>query len=268
MGIPENSPVCIAPQRSAPTHSCIKGGVAVHVMDVPALLSIYNRITFLVDGDRVRPDLEKQLAGREPNGDSHTEANVHNEPVGSFPQPKFKCRMASIAGRLDLCRVCFVEYDDSETLIVDIVYEYGDSGGTSRLNTVCKKNAIGCTAIETLYRALKEIPIIAQTVLEVYGGIVTMELTYPHMSRGNPNVCSKPRSTIIVPVQAPRINPAASILFTQFVNRNHNITVIGNRFVILGSQFHDGLITYLDDRVFGPAPDDFSLEGQLSDENP
>jgi hypothetical protein len=100
-------------------------------------------------------------------------------------------------------------------------------------------------------------------------GIFTMEPTDPTLSRESNTLCSKPISTINVPIEAPIIDSSAPSRLFRFIRSHHRLRHIGNGFAITGNNFRDQSIRYLESRehrVTGLAPDDFLIEGQLADE--
>ena len=138
-------------------------------MSVPALLSIYNRLTLLTGDDD--PDTE-------PSGKMHLTDLQTKVPRGSLPEPKFKLIMGSAIGPNCNCTFFFVDYTNHKNLELEIVF------GRFRFNTVFDKTHIEKSTIGIIYMALKTMMIKQsiidkQSIVELYRGCVLVDITTP-----------------------------------------------------------------------------------------
>jgi len=218
-------------------------------MYVPALLSIYNRLTSLVD---TAPDLE-------PNGAKHAGDEQLEQPIGSRPEPKFKCTMAAISGRLDFCSAYFVEYDDNDTLIVDIFFDYReDEGGTHSLHTVCDKHSIAKnTEFGKLFESLKHIPS-SQHVIDVEHGWACVKITHSRIQRER--IYYTTNRLVYVPLTPPDIDREAHEHLNRF-EESAPLNRLSDRYEVIAQGIHNGTIRMVEGRIAeGPTADEFQEE--------
>jgi len=180
-------------------------------MTVPALLAIYNRLTLLSDAEN-EPAVE-------PYGDLHITDWETDMPLGPIPEPKFKCLMASIPGRVYDCTIFFIDYTNESNLELEIVLEYNDSSATHRFYTVFDRTRIAGSTIGDIYRALNAMTT-TQKITENGGKSVIVEITHPVIpidGRIFRNIDATKRVYITPPV----IKRSALHDFDSF-NRRHN----------------------------------------------
>jgi hypothetical protein len=106
-----------------------------------SLFRIYRTLD-LIGSENV--DAQNEIYGEESGTEPRYESDCDTweQPVGNFPEPKFKIYMASYGGRLNTCRVRLTDYVDDEQLVLDYFYDYGDSGGMFSNRIVCSKDRI------------------------------------------------------------------------------------------------------------------------------
>jgi hypothetical protein len=198
----------------------IKGPSVGRVMDVPVLLDIYNRLTLMSEAEESSGGVGDGL-DKEPRG-FKDDAEEEEQPIGSFPEPKFKCYMVKFSGRIDSCTMSFIEYDDTPHLIFEFIHDYGDSGGICRCKVVCDKNSVVDSPIGPLYAALKVLTS-EQQVLGVCNGIVQMRIAHIQCSLRNHETFWASNSILSVPLVPPDVQKKA---YRIIANRCNGITRI------------------------------------------
>jgi len=224
-------------------------------MSVPALLSIYNRLTLLA-GDQ-DPD-------KEPNGEMHLADLEAELPLGPLPEPKFKCIMGSAIGLDYFCTFFFVDYESTDNLELEIVLEYDDSGGVHKFYTVFDKSKLAvfeASAIGKIYNALKEMMtkqdiIRKQKIIDIFGRRVVVKLTFPIIHMVDDLIYEHSVSTKTVYPAPETIIETAVSDFDQYNTENHGtFNYIRDRFVVFNVNFENGSCHFNEpDRELHPGP--------------
>jgi hypothetical protein len=197
-------------------------------MSVPALLSIYNRLTLLT-GDE-DPDTE-------PSGKMHLTDLQTVVPRGPIPEPKFKI----IMGSKDSCNCTFffVEYTNHNNLELEIDF------GRFKFNTVFDKTQIEDSTIGKIYMALKKMMINQsiiekQYIVELYRECVFVDITTPVID--DDTWFSQVVRRIRVFLTPNKINESAVSDFDEF-NRAHSgaFNAILTRFLNFNNDYDRGL---------------------------
>jgi hypothetical protein len=213
------------------------------VMNVAALLSIHNRLALLASMEPL---------ANEPRVKDYDEIE---EPRGPYPDPKVRCMKAEYQFPNLKVSVLFVEYLNSNHLLFEISRESSEPEHSHEYSTVINKRNIVNEPIQRLYTAISALNS-TQTLKNVNGGIIEMEIEYQHMRSLTEyfNVIN----TTLVPVKPSNI--IRSPLFPEFIAHDGDAAIFDQQFVLVvcnlfetfAANMRTGLLTYIQLLPMGP----------------
>jgi hypothetical protein len=184
-------------------------------MDVPALLSIYNRLTLMASNvaasnneeyfGGVDGDLERQPPSRE-----HHDSENSKEPRGLLVNPKINCYMASFNTQTQTCKMSFIEYTETNHLVFKIEKHILETGRDTRYEFVCDKHNLA-EFMTSLFTAVRTATIGTEmNEIRRYGDFTMLQMKIYHLIffMGNPTMaCRLTDSMLEVPLRPNGVMP-------------------------------------------------------------
>jgi hypothetical protein len=178
-------------------------------MDVPALLSIYNRLTLMasnVDEERFGGVIHDKDIQKNPEPRNPHNAN-QEEPSGPILTPKVRCHTASFSTQIRACQMSFIDYTETEHLVFKISKRI--HGTVTANEFVCDKRNLP-DFMTSLFTAVKALTI--KMVMEkrsVLVDYIMYEMRIYHLDFSFRDVwrCSKTDSMLQVPLRPNGVMP-------------------------------------------------------------
>lgn len=206
--------------------------------------------------------------GRQPGG-PETDEEDEDQPLGNLPEPKFTCIMAGYGGRINTCTVSFIDYTNTDVLVLNYTYMYGDSGGTHSSAIVCSKRRINEDTESQLFSLWTSLKTINQgrprpIIQERQPTTVLMNVNYLYKDCTRQNSHWYVNTTVTCPISPPSINQNFKELFeTTCVERTRSNITYGRMMQVVS----DGTIRIIESRVLGPEPVQEPPESRVDDGN-
>ena len=147
------------------------------MMDVPALLHIYNRLTLMTREETINGRGNSDVPGTEPRPISDSQST--KEPRGMFPNPKVSCYAASFNMPGKTCTISFIEYTETDRLVFNIDKSTTQPLRDTKQEFVCDKRNLP-EFMTSLFTAVKKLTIKMEMQRKGILTLLVMKINHVH----------------------------------------------------------------------------------------